>query len=306
MSHGGFHTWPYVENKKLPSDLLNVENGKLTNNSLIALSRDVISTKKWDEYNHKGSPGNYPLWTGHKLAVAAVETMIKAAAVDNIDIRVTGGYRNYSQQLTFFQQRYTNKRPNEKTWNKQAKAANKGDRKLDRYSKDWNGKKYWLKNGSFDGVSVPGNSNHGLGIAFDLEFGFDKYAEKEKTTNWIKQNGFAFGFYWDTGRMSDAGFEDWHLTYCFGDDYGCLPLVNNTIIPPVLPRLVTPPISRRVGRLQNLMKMSVTPNKVIDPIFQTNWRWWVPQPIDWFDTNKTNTLIPFNGFPVNPPSALIS
>ena len=297
-------TWPYVEDKKLPADLLNVNNGKLPNNLLSALSRDVISTKKWDEYNHKGSPGNYPLWTGHKLAVAAVETMIKAAAVDNIDIRVTGGYRNYSQQLTFFQQRYTNKRPNEKTWNKQAKASGKGHRKLDEYSKFWNGKRYWIKQGSFDGVSVPGSSNHGLGIAFDLEFGFDKYEAANNAIEWVKSNGFAFGFYWDTGSTGDPGFENWHLTYCFGDDYGCLPLINNSIIPPVLPKLVPPSVSRRVGNLRNLSKMSLTPNRPTDPIFKTNWRWWVPQPIDWFDTKKTNTLIPFNGFPVNPPSAL--
>ena len=301
-------TWPYVKDKKLPSDLLNVENGKLPSNLLVPMSIDVISKKIWEK-DFKGAPGNYSTFTGHRLAIAAVETMIKAAAVDKINIRVQGCYRRYDVQEAMFNSRYTDKRPNEKTWNKQAKAAKKGKRvnRLDEFDKYWNGKKYWLKDGGFDPAGAPGLSNHGLGIAFDLEFGLGKYAEKEKTINWIKQNGFAFGFYWDTGRESDAGFEDWHLTYCFGDDYGCLPLINNSIIPPALPKLAPTPPSRRVGRLQNLSKMSLAPNKLTDPIFKTNWRWWNPQPLDWFDTNKASTLVPLNGFiPNNPPSALIT
>lgn len=298
-------TWPYVDDKKLPADLVNTKNGKLPPALLRPLSRDVISTKKWDEYNHKGTPGKYPLWTGHILAVLAVETMIKAASVDKIEIRVTGGYRNYGQQLKFFEQRYTNKRPNEKTWEKQAAAVGKGHRKLDEYSKVWNGKRYWIKQGSSDPVAIPGNSNHGLGIAFDLEFGFDKYEAANNAIGWVRSNGFAFGFYWDTGSTGDPGFESWHLTYCFGDDYGCLPLTNNSIIPPALPKLELPSGSRRIGNMRNLRKMSLTSNKPADDfIFETNWRWWVPQPVNWFDTNKANTLIPFNAFPVNPPSAI--
>lgn len=295
-------TFPHIANKKLPSDLLNVNNGKLPLTLLTGLSMGAIDKKLYNGWNQVGEPGNYPIWQGHRLAVAAMELMIKAAAFDKIDLRVQGGYRPYAEQYRVFHDRYTKKRPNEKTWNKQAKAGRKGIRvnRLDEFVKKSEGITYWLKAGNEDPVAVPGDSNHGLGIAFDVQFGLNKSPGYEKAFEWVRQNGFAFGFYWDTGRKSDAGWEDWHLTYCFGDDYGCLPLLTGgDIIPAPRPKLVPIPPSRRVS------KMSLTSNRPADPIYKNNWRWWNPQPIDWFDTNKTNTLIPFNGFiPNNPPSAL--
>jgi LAS superfamily LD-carboxypeptidase LdcB len=174
-------TFPYVQNKKLPSDLENVENGKLDTRSLASLSIGVIDKNSWDTYGHKGYPGNYPIWQGHKLAVAAMELMVKAAAVDKIDLRVQGGYRPYEEQFTTFHKRYTDKRPNEKKWNKQAKAGRQGIRvgRLDEFAKDFKGTKYWLKTGDESPVSVPGHSNHGLGIAFDLQYGFNKNLPNE-------------------------------------------------------------------------------------------------------------------------------
>jgi hypothetical protein len=298
--------FPYVQNKKLPSDLVGVDNGKLDPRSLASLSREAISTKIWEK-DFTGYPGQYPIWTGHKLAIAAVELMIKAAAIDKIDIRVTGCYRSYGVQEQMFNQRYTSKRPNEKNWNKQAKAARKGFRKLDEMDKVWNGKRYWLANGGGDPSAVPGESNHGLGIAFDLEFGLNKSAEANKAIQWIRENGFAFGFYWDTGYTTDAGWEQWHLTYCFGDDYGCLPLVGGSGIIPAPPSNLKPiPPSKRVGnKMVQTMGRRTASGKLIDPVLLTNtWKWWIPQPIDWYDNNRANTLVPFNAFPINPPSAV--
>jgi hypothetical protein len=203
-----------------------------------------------------------------------------------------------------FNQMYTTKRPNEKTWNKQAKAAKKSNRinRLDEFYKVWNGKRYWLANGGGDPSAVPGQSNHGLGIAFDLEFGLNKYAESNKAIDWIRENGFAFGYYWDTGYTTDPGWEQWHLTYCFGDDYGCLPLVGGSgIIPAPPPKLKPTPPSKRVGRAVEKMGRKIPP---IIPPLSPSWKWWIPQSIDWYDNNKANTLVPFGAFPINPPSAI--
>jgi hypothetical protein len=296
-------TFPYVQNKKLPSDLENVENGKLPKNLLVGLSMGAIDKKSYDTYNHVGAPGNYEIWQGHRLAVTAVELMIKAAAFDKIDLRVQGGYRSYAQQLDTFNKRYTSKRPNEKTWNKQAKARH-GTRvgRLDEFDKVFQGKKYWLAKGDESPSAVPGESNHGLGIAFDLQFGLNKSPGSTKAFEWVRQNAFAFGFYWDTGFKSNPGWEDWHLTYCFGDDYGCLPLLTGGgIIPVPLPILKPAPPSKRVGRAVEKMGNRTPP--IVQPV-SPSWKWWVPQPIDWFDTNRANTLVPFGAFPYNPPSAI--
>lgn len=299
-------TFPYVQKKKLPSDLLNAENGKLDLRSLASLSIGAIDKQSWDTYNHKGYPGNYPIWQGHKLAVAAVELMIKAAAFDKIDLRVQGGYRPYSEQDSSFHLRYTDKRPNEKKWNKQAKAGRQAGRvgRLDEFAKVFKGKTYWLKTGDESPVALPGFSNHGLGIAFDLQFGFNKNPGAVKAFEWVRQNAFAFGFYWDTGHKSDPGWEDWHLTYCFGDDYGCLPLIGGgDIIPAPLSKLNIPaPPSKRLGRAIEKMARQTPP--VVEP-FSPSWKWWIPQSIDWYDTNKAFTLVPLGGFiPNNPPSAV--
>jgi len=231
--------------------------------------------------------------------------MIKAAAVDKIDLRVQGGYRPYEEQFRSFHIRYTDKRPNEKKWNKQAKGRH-GTRvgQLDRFAKDFKGIKYWLKTGDESPVAVPGDSNHGLGIAFDLQFGFNKDPGATKAFEWVRQNAFAFGFYWDTGRKSDPGWEDWHLTYCFGDDYGCLPLVGGSgIIPAPSSTLKPTPPSKRVGDM--VRKSGKILPRPLDSVLLTNtWKWWIPQPIDWFDTNRASTLIPLNAFPTNPPSAV--
>jgi hypothetical protein len=223
--------------------------------------------------------------------------MIKAAAFDKIDLRVQGGYRPYGEQFRVFHERYTTKRPNEKKWNKQAKAVRKG--RLDEFAKEFKGTKYWLRTGDESPVAVPGDSNHGLGIAFDLQFGLNKSPGSTKAFEWVRQNAFAFGFYWDTGRKSDRGWEDWHLTYCFGDDYGCLPLFNGGGIIPAPPSKLKPtPPSKRVG------KMGYGTPPIVEPL-SPSWKWWIPQSIDWFDTNKAFTLVPLGGFiPRDAPSAI--
>lgn len=50
-------------------------------------------------------------------------------------------------------------------------------------------------------VATPGGSNHGWGRALDLS--------GKKAQNWIKENGYKFGWCW--GEVTS---EPWHFTYC--------------------------------------------------------------------------------------------
>lgn len=73
---------------------------------------------------------------------------------------------------------------------------------------DWSmvkdGEGPWRKKGSEGNVVVakPGTSNHGLGLAIDIE--------PKPVQKWIKANGKKYGWSWDEGKSVD---EDWHFTY---------------------------------------------------------------------------------------------
>jgi hypothetical protein len=227
-------TWPYIgEGYKKPADLdpVKVQNGRLPNDLLASVSIESISKKVWKEYKHTGDPGKYTCYKGHKLAVAAMELMIRAAASDGITIRVESCYRPYEEQLHTFNERYSLTKPDEKKWLKEAKkGGDTAHRRLNDYDKRFNGKTYWLKKGNGTPCATPGQSNHGWGLAFDLEFAeAGTVAKQEQAIDWVRRNSFAFGFYWDVGNPNAPGFENWHLTYSFGNSYGCLPLFDNSI-----------------------------------------------------------------------------
>ena len=50
-------------------------------------------------------------------------------------------------------------------------------------------------------AAIPGGSNHGWGRALDLS--------GKKAQNWIKENGYKFGWCW-----GEVKSEPWHFTYC--------------------------------------------------------------------------------------------
>lgn len=299
-------TWPYLGNYKNPSDLSGQPNGKLDSAIMAPLSMEAISQREWKKYKHTGSPGSYPIWMGHRLAVAAMELMVRAAALDGINIRVAGCYRNYAAQLAMWESRYQTQKPNTKKWEKGSK------RKLEDYSKVWNGKTYWLKSSKLDPCALPGTSNHGLGLSFDMEYGLGgSYTKVQKAMEWTRCNSFAFGFYWDIGSESAPGFENWHITYAFGDDFGCVPVLNNNIsFLPSTPkgRCTVTPASKKIikknPRLNSATKIVVTAPSSINienpeaiPGYP---KWWNSQSLDWFDININANFMPNNGFKVNP------
>lgn len=139
-------TWPYLSEKKIPTDIIDQQNGKIERGLLTPLSMEAISEKEWKKFNMSGSPGQYSCWMGHKLAVAAMELMVRAAAADGINIRVNGCYRDFASQQAMWDYRYQLEKPNKVKWEKQAKKNNyTKNRKLEDYSKQWNNKTYWLK-----------------------------------------------------------------------------------------------------------------------------------------------------------------
>lgn len=225
------NTWPHLSQIKKPSDLTGQQNGRVDNSLLATLSMEAISQNVWKEYKQSGDPGKYACYKGHRLAVAAMELMIRVAALDGINIRVEGCYRDYATQLATWDDRYSLTKPDEKKWLKEAvKDSNTAHRRLNDYSKEWNGKTYWLKIGNSAPCAQPGTSNHGWGLAFDMEYALrGKASKQEEAIEWTRKNAFAFGFYWDSGNPLNPGFENWHLTYSFGDDYGCLPLMDKNI-----------------------------------------------------------------------------
>lgn len=207
----------------LPASLEGVENGKLDIND----SSKLIKCS--DALVHKFNDMQHPdaRLMGHPYAIGALELMIRYAAVDGVFMKMSEGYRPYSQQEHSFVNRYTTKRPSEKQWNKLCK-GNYASRKnkVDAYKKTWNGKSYWLKNATESGLAVPGTSNHGLGLAFDLGI-YVPFTERETNaargtlspntaqTDWLIRNAWAFGFVWEVQR-GQAGFEAWHVTWAPG------------------------------------------------------------------------------------------
>jgi len=264
------HTWPYLylsDEVKKPSDLQGTQNGRLDNSSLATISKECISLNWWKYYGHSGSPSKYNCYKGHRLAVAAMELMIRCAALDGIDIRVEEGYRSYEQQDATWKERYTLDKPKEARWLKQAqKNSETADRKLKDYFKEYQGQVYWLKEGNMSPCSTPGDSNHGWGLAFDVEFALGgSTAKQEAAIEWTRKNSFAFGFYWVYGHTSTPGFENWHLTYSFGDDFGCLPLLDKNInFLPTTPKSYTKviPASKKIIKNKGMAQKSTTIVKV--------------------------------------------
>lgn len=164
--------------------------------------------------------------------------------------------------------------------------------------------------------AIPGTSNHGLGLAFDLEYGLRANQKKQdEAMEWARCNAFAFGFYWDSGDINSPGFENWHVTYCFGNDYAPIPLINNNInFLPTTPKAKTIliPASKKTvsSKTQSLFakvqkQTIITPAKTVtvQPDAIPGYpKWWNPQSLDWFDTNKGSNQLPLNGFKSSFPS----
>lgn len=161
--------YPY---KKLvvPAALQGVENGKIP-------SKMLASIKCGGQ-----------MWSG---AAEAFNRMYDQAAMSGIKLRNVGDYRSYEAQLGLFKQRY---------------ALEDGGRKPT-VTRTYEGKIWYLKPGMAP-CSTPGKSNHGLGLAIDLD------VTTAKVLDWLCSNAPAFGFYLQSDDPSSPEFEAWHWQYC--------------------------------------------------------------------------------------------
>lgn len=174
----------------LPSDLQNVENGKVPS-SLI----------------RKGAAGAYM----HHRATIAWNAMCKAAAAEGVHLAHVGDYRSYDRQEALFLDRYVPRRTLRKP----------------PVTRKWQGKVWWLKVGKSPS-GTPGTSNHGLGLAIDaavlikgkvqnITAALPKGTKYKTALQWLEQNAVRFGFCWEVADPKNPNFEAWHLIYYPGD-----------------------------------------------------------------------------------------
>lgn len=151
---------------KIPSALKNVENGKL----------DPALLKKVD--------------CGGVMYTAAADDfnkMFKAAKADGVTLKTVGHYRTYVQQVNLFKSRYA-----ERDFGRKPQVTRK-----------WKTKLWFLKPG-MSPAGVPGTSNHGLGLAIDLD------VTNKKTFGWLCEHGPTYNFYLQGSDPKSPEFEAWH------------------------------------------------------------------------------------------------
>ena len=135
-----------------------------------------------------------PVKCGGQMYVDAAEAfdrMYDLATLSGIKLRNVGDYRSYEQQLALFKQRYS--------------LEDTG--RVPKVTRQWDGKTWLLRKG-MSPSSTPGKSNHGLGLAIDLD------VTTSKVLDWLCTNAPAFGFYLQSDDPADPEFEAWHWQYC--------------------------------------------------------------------------------------------
>ena len=159
----------------LPKELASMkdETGKLTPEML---TTSVNGAKFWR-------------WAG-----IAFNQMFNDAEKAGLKLQNIGDYRSYEQQLAMFKDRYS---------------TTDGGRKP-QVTRTWDGKTWYLKP-KMSPSSSPGRSNHGLGLAIDLN------VTKAEVLNWLCENAPKYGFYLQSDDPKSPEFENWHWQYVCGD-----------------------------------------------------------------------------------------
>lgn len=166
--------YPYKK-MVLPKELAGMkdETGKLTPEML---TTSVNGAKFWR-------------WAG-----IAFNQMFNDAEKAGFKLQNIGDYRSYEQQLTMFKERYS---------------TTDGGRKP-QVTRTWDGKTWYLKP-KMSPSSSPGKSNHGLGLAIDLN------VTNPKTLDWLCENAPKYGYYLQSDNPASPEFEAWHWQYVCGD-----------------------------------------------------------------------------------------
>lgn len=166
--------YPYKK-MVLPKELVPMkdETGKLTPEML---TTSINGAKFWR-------------WAG-----IAFNQMYKDAEKAGFKLQNIGDFRSYDQQLKMFKERYS---------------TTDGGRKP-QVTRTWDGKTWYLKP-KMSPSSSPGKSNHGLGLAIDLN------VTDAKVLNWLCTNAPSYGFYLQSDNPASPEFENWHWQYVCGD-----------------------------------------------------------------------------------------
>lgn len=165
----------------LPKELTKVENGKLDAKVLNKVKCGGIMF--------------------HTAAVKFNE-MYDAAVKDGIKFKNVGDYRSAEAQLKLFKERY--RLAEDRDWADKKKGILVD---TDRVKRSYDGQTWLLRNG-FAPCSSPQKSNHGYGLAIDLD------VTNKKTLEWLCANAPDFGFYLQSSDPSSREFEAWHWQYC--------------------------------------------------------------------------------------------
>jgi LAS superfamily LD-carboxypeptidase LdcB len=86
----------------------------------------------------------------------------------------------------------------------------KDEGRVPQITRQYQGKTWYLKKGKSPS-GVPGTSNHGLGLAIDLD------VSNPKVAAWLCSNAPKYGFYLQGSDPKSPEFELWHWQYCEGD-----------------------------------------------------------------------------------------
>ena len=123
----------------------------------------------------------------------AFNQMWAAAKADKVTLRLTGsGYRSYEKQYALFMDRYSPKKTG----------------RIPEVTRMFDGRKYYLKKGKSPSAT-PGTSNHGYGLAVDLD------VSNQKVFAWLDANAPKYGFYLQGKPTRPDGsrnpeYEGWH------------------------------------------------------------------------------------------------
>lgn len=177
-------TLPIVRSFPRPTDLKDVENGKVPTSLRVAVA------------------GGGEL---HHLAARAWNALCAVAlATQGLGLTYTHGgtYRTLGAQTTLFKQRY-------------AIGGEGGG------CKNWNGEVWCKKSAGLATAAVPGTSNHGWGLAIDMAYDDDfsdgihpndaEYIKAHPAWGWLLAEARNFGFAWELNT------EPWHIRYICGD-----------------------------------------------------------------------------------------
>jgi LAS superfamily LD-carboxypeptidase LdcB len=162
----------------MPADLKNEKNGQLHP----ILLRDIKAPKS----------------KLHHIAATAWNAMQLAAYFDGIELKHVGAYRLLSEQIALFNNRYST----EKTPRKPEVTRN------------YLGKTWYLKKG-MSPAGVPATSNHGLGLAIDINLSSGKELQWLLGDGFMTSNALKYGFSWEVKDGPNA--EAWHIRYIAGD-----------------------------------------------------------------------------------------